>query len=120
MKPGGTIVVPAPCPEGVGKGTGEARFAASLRRGAAAVLADRERPFLGGEQRAYAVAKVLVSRRVVIAGSSLPAAELAGMGFGAAATVEEALEAVAAAGAKRLLFVPRALRAVPFPAGGRP
>ncbi len=118
VKPGGTIVVAAPCPEGTGRGTAEERFAASLRRGAAAVLADRERAFLGGEQRAWAVARVLKDRRIVIAGSSIPAADLAAMGFGAAGSVDEALAAAVAAGARRLLVVPRALRALPVPAGG--
>jgi nickel-dependent lactate racemase len=120
VKPGGTIVIPAPCPEGVGQGTGERRFAESLRRGPAAVLADRNRTFQGGEQRAWVVAKVLQGRRIVIAGSSIPAADLQAMGFGAAATVEEALAEAAARGARRLLLVPRALRALPVRAGGRP
>ena len=118
VRPGGTILVVAACPEGTGTGTGETRFAESLRRGAAAVLADRNRAFLGGEQRAWAVAKVLQARRIVVVGSSLPPADLRAMGLGAAATVEEALKEAAGRGAKRLLVVPRALRALPVPAGG--
>lgn len=122
VKPGGTIVIVAACGEGVGRGTGEQRFAEALRRGAAAVLADRNRPFLGGEQRAYAVARVLQSRKIVIAGSSIPKAELEAMGFGSAAGVDEALADAVKRGARRLLVVPRALRALPVPAGagGRP
>jgi nickel-dependent lactate racemase len=117
VKAGGTIIVAAPCPEGVGAGTGERRFAEALRRGAAALLADRDRPFLGGEQRAWAVAKVLAARRIVIAGSSIPAADLEAMGFGAAASVDAALADAVKGGAKRLLVVPRALHALPVPAG---
>lgn len=118
VKPGGTILVLAACPEGVGQGTGEKRFAEALRGGAAALLADRDRPFHGGEQRAWAVAKVMASRRIVIVGSSIPAADLEAMGFGAAATVDEALADAVKQGAKRLLVVPRALRALPVPVGG--
>ncbi len=118
VRPGGTILLPAACPEGVGLGTGERRFAEALRGGAAALLADRDRPFHGGEQRAFAVAKVLASRRIVVVGSSIPAAELEAMGFGSAATVEEGLAAAVARGARSLLVVPRALRALPVPAGG--
>ncbi len=120
VKPGGTIILPAPCPEGTGQGAGEKRFADALRRGAAALLADRSRTFLAGEQRAYLVAKVLQSRKIVVIGSSIPAADLQAMGFGAAGTVEEALKDAMARGAKRLLVVPRALRALPVPAGSRP
>ena len=118
VKPGGTILVLAACPEGVGRGIGERRFAEALRGGAAALLADHDRPFHGGEQRAWAVAKVMASRRIVVVGSSIPAAELQAMGFGAAATVEEGLADAVGRGAKRLLVVPRALRALPVPAGG--
>ena len=39
VKPGGTILVLAACPEGAGRGPAETLFAESLRRGAAAVLA---------------------------------------------------------------------------------
>jgi nickel-dependent lactate racemase len=118
VKPGGTIVVVAPCAEGIGTGAAETRFAEALRRGAAAVLADRNRPFLGGEQRAWVVAKVLQSRRIVIVGSSIPRADLEALGFGAAATVEEALAEAAGRGAKRLLVAVDGTRALPVPAGG--
>ena len=57
-------------------------------------------------------------RRIVIVGSSIPAVDLEAMGFGAAATVDEALAAAVKGGARRLLVVPRALRALPVPAGG--
>ncbi len=113
VREGGTIVIPAPCGEGVGRGAGEIQFAAALRRGAAAVLADRERVFRPGEQRAYVVAKVLASRRIVVVGSSIPDADLRALGIEPARTVEEALAAAAACGARRLLFVPHALRALP-------
>ncbi len=122
VKPGGTIVIVAACGEGVGRGTGEQRFAEALRRGPAAVLADRTRTLLGGEQRAYAVARVLQSRKIVVACSSIPKGDLEAMGFGSAATVDEALADAVKRGARRLLVVPRAMRVLPVPAGaaGRP
>jgi nickel-dependent lactate racemase len=122
VRPGGTILVLAKCPEGIGSGAAETRFAEALRRGVAAVLADRSPTLQGGEQRAYAVAKVLQSRRIVIVGSSIPKADLEAMGLGSAATVEEALAEAAGRGARRLLVAADALRALPVPAGsgGRP
>jgi len=119
VKEGGTVVIPAPCPEGIGAGEGEKRFAEALRRGWQAVLAEKTRTFLAGEQRAWALAKVLEKRKVVIAGSSLSAGDLGALGLGAAATVDEALAAAAAAGARRVLVVPRALRALPSGPGGK-
>lgn len=119
VRTGGTLILPAPCPEGVGAGEGERRFAAALREGPGTLLSDRERPFLAGEQRAWITARVMAGRRILVAGSSLPPEDLHAMGFGAAATLEEALAAVVARGAKRLLVVPHALRALPIPPGGR-
>lgn len=115
VKPGGTIILPVPCPEGVGRGAGEQRFAEALRKGAAALLSDRNRTLLAGEQRAYMTAKVQATRKIVVAGSSIPPADLQAMGFGAAARVEDALKEVLARGAKRLLVVARTLRAMPVP-----
>lgn len=119
VRAGGTILLPVPCPEGVGAGIGERRFAEALRAGPGALLSERDRPFAAGEQRAWITARVMATRRIVVVGSSIPAADLHAMGFGSAATVEEALSAAAAAGAKRLLVVPRALAALPVPAGAR-
>jgi hypothetical protein len=84
------------------------------------VRADRERPFHAGEQRAWAIAKALSTRKIVIAGSGVPAADLAAMGLGSAATAEEALAAAVAAGARRLLVVRRAVEVLAVPAGSRP
>ncbi len=120
VRPGGVLILPVPCPEGVGRGEGELRFAAALRGGREALLKTTDRPSAGGEQRAWMTARVMASRSIVVVGSSLPAEELAAMGFGWAATVEEALAAAVAKGAKRLLVVPRALRALPVAPGGRP
>jgi len=116
VKPGGTIILPAPCPEGVGRGMGEQRFAEALRRGPAALLADKGRTFLAGEQRAYMTAKVLATRKIVVVGSSIPPADLQAMGLGSAARVEDALKEALSRGAKRLLVVQRALRAMPVAA----
>ena len=117
---GGGLIRPAPGPVGGGGGEGEVRFAAALRGGREALLKTTDRPSAGGEQRAWMTARVMASRSIVVVGSSLPAEELAAMGFGWAATVEEALAAAVAKGAKRLLVVPRALRALPVAPGGRP
>jgi len=120
VRPGGTVIVAAPCPEGIGAGEGEKRFAAALRDGRKALLESRDRPFLAGEQRAYAVARAMAGRRIVIAGSGIPAADLEAMGFGSAPDAASALAAAVAAGARRLLVVPRAVASLPVPDGGRP
>jgi len=113
VKDGGTIIIPAACPEGVGTGEGEQRFAEALRGDRSVLAAERERHFQPGEQRAWILAKVLEHRKVVIAGSSLSNHELASMGLGSAATVDEALVSAAADGATRLLIVQHAIGCLP-------
>ncbi|MHC4922643.1 MAG: lactate racemase domain-containing protein [Planctomycetota bacterium] len=113
VKENGTIIIPAPCPEGVGQGTGEQRFAEALRGDRAALAARDDGDFLPGEQRAWVLAQVLQNHKVVIAGSSLDAADLESMGLGSAATVDDALAAAAADGATRVMIVQQAIGCLP-------
>src|SRR6185503_11145761 len=53
VRPGGTIIIPATCHEGAGKGTGEQRFAATMRSAggpAAIIAAARAHGIKPGEQ----------------------------------------------------------------------
>jgi len=60
---GATIVVDAPCPEGIGTGAGERACARALSRGVSALLeelrGDEPVATEGGAQRAYVIAKTL-------------------------------------------------------------
>lgn len=82
IAPGGALIVEAACPEGIGLGAGERAFAEALARGRATLLdelATGARPLLGGEQRAYVLAKALDRARIVLVGARrMP--ELAAMG----------------------------------------
>jgi len=75
LKPGGVIIVPAPCGEGVGLGLGEQRFAEAMRfaptpDGVAQAL--RDKVTLAGEQRAYLLARVLRECRAIFVGAGDP------------------------------------------------
>ncbi len=86
VRPGGAIVLPATCPEGPGEGAGERRFAEALREAPspeALVERMRREGLRPGEQRAYIVASMLMTCRVIVAGAERPrraprAADLAG------------------------------------------
>lgn len=96
IRPGGTLVVAAGCPEGAGRGTGEERFARFL-----AELGDpdtfvrtAERDGLeGGGQRAYFVARVLARNKIMFAGAQDPDL-IKRMGMDSAPDVASALERV--------------------------
>jgi nickel-dependent lactate racemase len=122
VKPGGVIIIPARCEEGVGAGPGEQRFAKAMRDpgGPAAIIADaREHGIKAGAQRAYVMAQVLQDIDVIIAGAEHPEA-LSDLGFGFAPSVETALNRVAYAtngeekGKHSLLLVPHALQTLPI------
>ena len=76
LKPGGVVIVPAPCQEGVGQGLGEQRFAEAMSGAASAagvVEALKDKVTLAGEQRAYLLAKALQDCRAIFVGASNPA-----------------------------------------------
>lgn len=75
VKPGGVIIVPAPCGEGAGDGVGERRFLEAMRDAPdmAAILADaRRHGYPPGQQRAFIMAQVLSQVRVIIVGPEDP------------------------------------------------
>ncbi len=75
VKPGGFLIIPAPCQEGAGEGVGEQRFFEAMRDApdVETILRDaREHGYPPGQQRAFVMAKVLEEARVVIVGSECP------------------------------------------------
>jgi nickel-dependent lactate racemase len=75
VKPGGCIIVPAPCPEGPGQGIGEQNYYETMK-GAAdipSLLAElRQTGYPPGAQRAYFMAKVLMENPVIVVGAECP------------------------------------------------
>jgi nickel-dependent lactate racemase len=116
VRPGGAIILAARCPEGLGSGLGESRFAddlAAMEDPAAYVAARRDHPFRGGEQRAYVMAKVLRDTRVILVGAGpLPLGPV-----DQAPTIEEALRRTGLPAGQecRALVVPDAFRRLPVP-----
>ncbi len=118
VKPGGFIIVPAPCEEGPGQGVGEQRFFEMLKNApdVRSILEDvRQHGLKSGEQRAFIMAKVLEGCRVIIAGAKDPEmVRLAKMI--PAADLEEAFRIVSAelGGRAEVLVVPHALLTLPI------
>jgi nickel-dependent lactate racemase len=73
IAPGGTILVEAPCPEGIGVGFGERACAAAMRRGRDALIdelrSDRDVETEGGQQRAYVLARALERCSIAFVGA---------------------------------------------------
>lgn len=117
VRPGGSIILPAACPEGAGEGAGERRFAATMCSGSPAEIIAHVRAngIAPGEQRAYVMAQVLASVRVIVVGAERPE-ELESMGFATAPTIEVALaiEQARLGDAGRALVVPHALTTLPI------
>ena len=117
VKPGGFLIVPARCEEGAGDGVGEQRFLAAMRDApdVQAILCDaREHGYPPGQQRAFVMAKVLESARVVIVGSERPDV-VAACKMTAVETMAEALALAARELGEELdvLVVPHALLTLP-------
>jgi nickel-dependent lactate racemase len=72
VRPGGIIILPAPCPEGAGQGVGEQRFWTALRDApdVETMLADmRVHGYPPGAQRAFVVGQVLAGVEVIVVGA---------------------------------------------------
>ncbi|MCX6034579.1 MAG: nickel-dependent lactate racemase, partial [Chloroflexi bacterium] len=124
VRPGGFLIIPARCEEGVGSGVGEQRFLAAMRDAPNIqfILDDaRRNGYPPGQQRAFVMAKVLEQARVVIVGSECPD-QVAACKMIPAATMEDAL-ALASNDLGQscdVLVVPHALLTLPIISSERP
>jgi nickel-dependent lactate racemase len=118
VKPGGFLIVAAPCDEGAGDGVGEQRFLKAMQDAAdvQSILEDaRQHGYPPGQQRAFVMAKVLEQNDVIMVGTQDP--ELIGSAkFLTAPTMDAAF---AIAGEKLgdnldALIVPHALMTLPI------
>lgn len=117
VRPGGTYIVPAACPEGAGEGAGEQRFYQALKEAQsvpALVERLRREDYPPGEQRAFIVAKVLCEAQIIIVGAACPEV-VREVKMIPAATMEEALAWVQEHQGRELdvLIVPHALLTLP-------
>ena len=117
LRPGGFLIIPAPCPEGAGQGTGEQRFLAAMRSAQSPQVLKARLEAEGyppGAQRAYIMAQVLSDARVVIVGAQEPKIVRA-CHMVPANSVEEALTLAQSALGSPLqtLIVPHALLTLP-------
>jgi nickel-dependent lactate racemase len=121
VRPGGFLIVPAPCQEGAGEGVGEQRFLAAMRDAPDVqyVLDDaRQNGYPPGQQRAFVMAKVLEGARVVFVGSECPDL-IKACKMDVAPTMEEALALAASELGDELevLIVPHAMQTLPVVGG---
>ncbi len=123
VRPGGFLIIPARCEEGVGDGVGEQRFLKAMRDAPDIqfILDDaRRNGYPPGQQRAFVMAKVLEMARVVIVGSEYPDL-VADCKMIPAATMEAALALAGqeTGAASDVLIVPHAMLTLPIvqPAG---
>ncbi len=117
VRPGGFLIIPARCEEGVGFGVGEKRFLAAMRDAPNIqfILDDaRRNGYPPGQQRAFVMAKVLEQARVVIVGSECPDL-VAACKMIPAATMEDALALASneLGQSCAVLIVPHALLTLP-------
>ena len=81
---GGTLYIDAPCPEGIGTGSGERACAAAMKLGRDELLrrlySAETPPTVGGQQRAYVLAMALQHAHIVLLGAP-PIPELAALGI---------------------------------------
>lgn len=95
IREGGTILVEASCPEGVGTGRGERAFGDAMMRGGRELLADLKeranRATRGGQQRAWVLAQTCRRHRVALVGAArIP--ELEPMGIDQFTDIDEAFD----------------------------
>ncbi|MGQ9787566.1 MAG: nickel-dependent lactate racemase [Anaerolineae bacterium] len=125
LKHGGCIIVPAPCPEGVGLGSGEQRFYEIMHsaKDMATLLADLRRTgYPAGAQRAYFLAQVLLHHEVIIVGAECPDI-VRHLHMIPAHTMEEALQFVMRKIGRsdlEVLIMPHALHTLPSEQGIEP
>jgi nickel-dependent lactate racemase len=117
VRPGGFILIPARCEEGVGSGVGEKRFQAAMRDAPNIhfILDDaRRNGYPPGQQRAFVMAKVMEHAQVVIVGSECPSL-VADCKMIPAATMQDALALASAKLGQScdVLVVPYALLTLP-------
>jgi nickel-dependent lactate racemase len=122
VRPGGFLIIPARCEEGVGAGVGEQRFLAAMRDAPDVqfILDDaRRNGYPPGQQRAFVMAKVLEQARVVIVGAERPEL-VAACKMIPAATVEEALDLAERelGSSLDILVVPHAMLTLPVISNG--
>ncbi|NEQ70746.1 MAG: DUF2088 domain-containing protein, partial [Symploca sp. SIO2D2] len=118
VRPGGYLIIPAPCQEGAGEGVGEQRFLAAMRDAPNVqfILEDgRKHGYPPGQQRAFVMAKVLERNQVIIVGSEDPEL-ISQCKMLPKGTMEEALATAAAELGTELevLVVPQALLTLPI------
>lgn len=97
IEEGGTLVVEADCPEGVGQGAGERACAEAMRRGREVLLdeleSDEEVATRGGQQRAYVLARALDHCDIALVGAP-EMEELRAMGISQYDSLDQAREAL--------------------------
>ncbi len=124
VRPGGCIIVPAPCPEGVGIGVGEQSYYNMMKTATSmsSLLTElRETGYPPGAQRAFFMAKVLEEITVIIVGAQYPDVVRA-LHMVQAADMTEALRiAEARLGRANLdvLILPHAMLSLPIVTGRR-
>jgi nickel-dependent lactate racemase len=123
VRAGGTMIIPAPCPEGVGLGLGERRFHETMSAAASpseVVEAARKHGYPAGAQRAFVLAKVLEYCEVVVVGCQEPEL-VSDLKMTPARDMDEAWKLVREKhGANaEVLIVPHALHTLPVVASGQ-
>lgn len=121
VKPGGVLIVPAPCGEGAGDGVGEQRFLQAMQNAPDIqfILDDaRQHGYPPGQQRAFVMAKVLEQNDVIIVGAE-DLELVRSAKFLAAPTMEAAFALVSAKLGDHLeaIVVPHALLTLPIVQG---
>jgi nickel-dependent lactate racemase len=118
VRPGGFLIVPAPCSEGAGEGVGEQRFLKAMQDApdVQSILDDaRAHGYPPGQQRAFVLAKVLEKNDIIMVGVEDPDL-IRSAKFMTAPTMEAAFELVTGRLGDRLdaLIVPHALLTLPI------